>query len=67
MKHWMCKLLGHKIAFAPFLPHSHQNWYDTICTRCGRAQTIMAGINDGGTYSIGMPATAHDSYEVEVN
>lgn len=45
MKNLICWLFGHKIVFAPFLPKSSQNWYDTVCTRCRKCQTIIGGQN----------------------
>lgn len=47
---WICKILGHRVLILPFLPQSfmpdgHQDWYDTICTRCGGVDTIRAGRN----------------------
>jgi hypothetical protein len=39
----ICKIFGHRILVLPFLPHSHQDFYDTVCTRCGGFDTIFAG------------------------
>lgn len=43
----ICKIFGHKIVFAPFLPgpENRQNWYDTVCTRCGTVHTVFGGVN----------------------
>lgn len=47
MKKLWCRLFGHKIIFAPLLPAelSCQNWYDTLCARCGEMHTYPAGKN----------------------